>query len=53
MQELKLGIYFQWQIGLCFSYRYGQINIDIPFMTIHLSLSKHAKGFEIFGKYFN
>lgn len=53
MQELKLGVYFQWQIWLCIGYRYGQINIDVPLLTIHISLSKDASGYEILGKYFN
>jgi len=29
----------------------GQIVIRLPFMDIHFSISKHAKGVEIFGLY--
>lgn len=53
MQELRLSSYFFWQFGFCIAYRYGQINIDLPFVTLHISLSKDARGYEIFGNYFN
>ena len=50
MGELKFSMYFKWQIAVGIEYD-GQIIIRMPFITTHISLSKYAKGFEIFGWY--
>ena len=50
MGELKFSMYFKWQIAVGIEYD-GQIIIRVPFITSHISLSKNAKGFEIFGWY--
>jgi hypothetical protein len=50
MGELKFSMYFKWQIAVGIEYD-GQIIIRVPFVTTHISLSKYAKGFEIFGWY--
>ena len=50
MGELKFSMYFKWQIAVGIEYN-GQIIIRVPFITTHISLSKNAKGFEIFGWY--
>jgi len=50
MGELKFSMYFKWQIAVGIEYD-GQIIIRVPFITTHISLSKYAKGFEIFGWY--
>ena len=47
MGELKFSMYFKWQIAVGIEYD-GQIIIRVPFITTHISLSKYAKGFEIF-----
>ena len=44
MGEYRFSIYIQLQIGLAFSYEYGQIIMRIPFLTMHLSTNKWAKG---------
>ena len=52
MGEYKFSVYAKWQLGLSIEYN-GQIIIGLPFMDIHFSLSKYAKGIEIFGKYWS
>ena len=44
MGEYRFSIYFKYSLGLNISYEYGQILLRIPFLTIHISLSKDAKG---------
>ncbi len=52
MGEFKFSVYAKWQIGFAICYDYGQILIKLPLLTAHISLSKYAKGIEIFGKQF-
>jgi len=52
MGEYKFSIYAKWSFGLNLSYEYGQILLRVPFLTFHFSLSKYAKGVELFGKSF-
>lgn len=52
MGEYKFSMYFKKQIALGIEFN-GQIIIIIPFVNIHISISKHSKGVEIFGFYFN
>lgn len=51
MGEYRFSVYAKWQLGLSISFD-GQIVLCLPFIDIRLSISKHAKGVEIFGKYF-
>ena len=48
MGELKFSMYFKWSVTVGIEYD-GQIIIRMPLLAIHISLSKHAKGIEIFG----
>jgi hypothetical protein len=50
MGEYKFSVYAKWQLCLGISYEYGQVLIRLPFVTMHISLSKNAEGVEIFGK---
>ena len=52
MGEYRFSIYAKWSLGLNLSYEYGQILLTIPFVTMHFSLSKYAKGYELFGRSF-
>jgi hypothetical protein len=52
MGEYKFSVYAKWQLGFLIQYN-GQIIIGLPFMDIHFSLSKYAKGIEIFGRYWS
>jgi hypothetical protein len=47
MGEYRFSIYKKTQIGLMLSYEYGQLIIRIPFLDIHISFNKHAKGTNI------
>jgi len=51
MGEYRLSIYARWQLGLSISFD-GQIVIGLPFMNIHIAVSKEAQGFLIFGRDF-
>lgn len=50
MGEYRFSVYHEIQIGFMLSHKYGQLIIRIPFVDIHLSLNKYAKGVSIFGK---
>jgi len=52
MGEYKFSVYAKWQLGFSIEYN-GQIIVRLPFMDIHFSLSKYAKGIEIFGRYWS
>lgn len=51
MGEYKFSMYFKKQIALGIQFN-GQIIIIVPFINIHISISKYSKGVEIFGIYF-
>jgi len=52
MGEYKFSVYAKWQLGFSIEYN-GQIIVRLPFIDIHFSLSKYAKGIEIFGRYWS
>jgi hypothetical protein len=43
-------MYAKWQLGFSILFD-GQIVLGLPFVDIRFSISKHAKGVEIFGWY--
>ena len=51
MGEFKFEIYLVWQIGLSLGYD-GQIVIRLPLLEVRFSVSKRAKGINIFDKWF-
>jgi hypothetical protein len=51
MGEYRFSVYGKWQIGFSIKFD-GQIVLSIPFVDIRLSISKQAKGIEIFNKVF-
>jgi len=52
MGQYRFSVYAHWQIGLMVKLDDYSLDISLPFMTMHIAISKHAKGVEIFGKYF-
>jgi hypothetical protein len=52
MGQYRFSVYAHWQIGLMVKFDEYSLDISLPFMTMHIAISKHAKGVEIFGKYF-
>jgi hypothetical protein len=52
MGEYRFSVYAKWSFGFNLSYEYGQILLSVPFLTLHFSLSKYAKGIYIFNKDF-
>jgi hypothetical protein len=51
MGENRFSVYAKWQLGLSIGFD-GQIFLILPFLEVRFSISKEAKGMEIFGKYF-
>jgi hypothetical protein len=52
MGQFRFSIYAHWQLGLMIKGDSYSIDISLPFVTIHIGLLSHAKGVDIFGKYF-
>ena len=50
MGEYRFSVYAKWQLGFSIAYD-RQIILALPFMDVHFSISKDAKGVEIFGWY--
>lgn len=48
MGAYRFAIYAKWQIGLSFSYDYGFITLDVPFLKIMLNITNDAKGTNLF-----
>ena len=51
MGQYRFSIYAHWQVGLMVKLDEYSLDISLPFVTIHIAISKDAKGVEIFGKY--
>jgi hypothetical protein len=51
MGQYRFSIYAHWQIGLNFKIDEYSLDISMPFITMYIATSKHAKGVELFGKY--
>lgn len=51
MGEYRFSIYGKWSLSIGVSYEYGQILVRLPFMVIHVSINKYAKGYNIFNKF--
>lgn len=49
MGQYRFSMYFKWQIGLMFTYEVDEIFLRLPFIDMHIGLTKHANGFCIFG----
>jgi hypothetical protein len=52
MGQYRFSMYAHWQIGLMIKVDSYSIDINLPFITIHIGLLSHAKGIDIFGKKF-
>jgi hypothetical protein len=52
MGQLKFSMYFELQLGLLLKISDVVIEIHLPFIAIYIATSKHAKGIEIFNRYF-
>ena len=50
MGQYRFAIYAHWQIGFLIKIDEYSLDINLPFATIHIALTKYAKGIEIFGK---
>ena len=48
MGQYRLSMYLNKQIGLMLVYRGYSIDIMIPFISVHIATTKHAKGYNIF-----
>lgn len=44
MGQYRFSIYTHWQIGLLIKIDEYSIDVNLPFVTMHFALSKHAKG---------
>jgi hypothetical protein len=53
MEQYRFSIYAHWQIGFIIAIDKYSIDILLPFITMHIAISKHAKGVEIFNWYIN
>jgi hypothetical protein len=51
MGQYRFSIYAHWQIGLMIKIDEYSVDINLPFVTMHIAISKHAKGIELFGRY--
>lgn len=51
MGQLRFAVYAHWQIGLLLKVDRYSIDIHLLFVSMHIAVTKHAKGIEIFGKY--
>ncbi len=48
MGQYRFSMYLNIQLGIMISYDSYAINIMMPFVSIHIATTKHAKGFDIF-----
>ena len=48
MGQYRLSMYLNKQIGLMLVYSGYSIDIMIPFISVHIATTKHAKGYDIF-----
>lgn len=53
MGQNRFTITAHWQVGLMIKVDEYSIDINLPFITMYIAISKHAKGVELFGKYFS
>ena len=53
MGQNRFTIAAHWQVGLMIKVDEYSIDINLPFITMYIAVTKHAKGVELFGKYFN
>lgn len=51
MGQLRFSMYAHWQIGAMIKVDEYSIDVQLPFITMHFAVTKHAKGIELFGKY--
>lgn len=52
MGQYRFSVYAHWQIGFLIKADKYSIDINLPFISMHIGLLKHAKGVYIFGKEF-
>lgn len=52
MGQYRFSMYVHWQLGLMIRADRYSIDIELPFITMHIGLLSHAKGVDIFGKEF-
>jgi hypothetical protein len=50
MGQYRFSIYAHWQIGFLIKIDEYSLDINLPFISMHIALTKYAKGIEIFGK---
>ena len=50
MGQYRFSVYAHWQLGLMVKLDEYSLDISLPFITIHIAITKHAKGVYIFGK---
>lgn len=52
MGQYKLSIYYKLQFGLLFKYEDELLEINLPFVSVFISTSKHSKNYLIFNKFY-